>query len=136
MRHVFVHVACLLFRVFSGCLVVPQSKHRHEGHATLPFVLWPRVGGLADCGGKTRRSASPVTGLWLKHRGGGGIFSQPPSVSGEAGFCVFCGKKKTNDGTVELQSSVSLGTLRNTIRDCPPRRIVVEFQCLVSKEAE
>ena len=84
-------------------------------------------------GERTRRSASPVTGLWLKHRDD--IFSQPPSVSGEAGFRVFCGKK-TNDGTVELQSSVSLGTLRNTIRDCPPRRIVVEFQCLVSKEAE
>ena len=77
---------------------------------------------------------SPVTGVWLKYRDD--IFPQPPSVSGEAGFCVFCGKKKTNDGTVELQSSVSLGTLRNAIRDCPPRRIVVEFQCLVSKEAE
>ena len=86
-------------------------------------------------GERTRRNASPVTGLWLKHRGGGGIFSQPPSVSGEAGFCVFCGKK-TNDGTVELQSSASLGTLRNAIRDCPVRWIVVEFRRLASKEAE
>ena len=86
-------------------------------------------------GERTRRSASPGTGLWLKHRGGDDIFSQPPSVSGEAGFCVFCGKK-THDGMVELQSSASLGTLRNAIRDCPARRIVVEFRCLASKEAE
>ena len=76
-----------------------------------------------------------MTGLWLKHRGGGGIFSQPPSVSGEAGFCVFCGKK-THDGTVELQSPASLGTLRNAIRDCPVRRIVVKFQRLAFWEAE
>ena len=49
-------------------------------------------------------------------------------------LCVLV--KKTHDGTVELQSSASLGTLRNAIRDCPARRIVVEFRCLASKEAE
>ena len=49
---------------------------------------------------RTRRSASPVTGLWLKCRDD--IFSQPPSVSGEAGFCVFCGKNARRYGGIAI----------------------------------
>ena len=81
------------FRVRTPCVEGGASISR-AGPIPLLCEKW-----VCAWGRRTRRSASPVTGLWLKCRDD--IFPQPPSVSGEAGFCVFCGKK-THDGMVEL----------------------------------
>ena len=89
--------------------------------------LWTRAQRIATLPSRPLMGRGEVES-WLKH--GDDVFSQPPFVSDETGFCVFRGKK-TYDDMIELQPSASLGTLRVVVfgrgdRECrewvkPPR---------------
>ena len=92
-----------------------------EGHAPArpqTARLWTQAQRIASLPSRPLMGRGEVES-WLKH--GDDVFSQPPFVSDETGFCVFRGKKKTYDDMIELQPSASLGTLRVVVFGCGDR---------------
>ena len=147
--HVGFHVGTHRREIANGILWTLPPSHAHilcwGASSPLGAIhVWPRWEGRASARPQTARlwtraqriaslPSRPLMGRgevesWLKH--GDDVFSQPPFVSDETGFCVFRGKK-TYDDMIELQPSESLGTLRVVVfgrgdRECrewvkPPR---------------